>query len=879
MPISHDPPDVADDLGRAELALRLAESDPRQARALALGILAGAGQETTARCVAFRAATLACLQLGQLTEARRTVAEGIALARAALLPNQLAGLQATSALLWFHAEQPERAMSEIDAALGTSGGAESDVVAELYGQRAYLLFRLGRYEEGLLDSDSAISFLRMAPGDSAETIEARVLSNRALAHAYRGCYELATADLARSLELHRRGGAELLAAQVLHNLGFVATRLGDVPQALQHFDETLVAYVRLGLPIHDLMIDRGELLTMARLIPEARRAAAQAVEALERAGLTADVAEARLALGEACLADHDLPAAVAAAADAEEAFERQGRSSWAALARDVRERAHRADLVEPVAIFESAMRSLLALGTSGWHSRALEARVTAARSALAAGRGELALTALANTPESAPDAPAADRVLTIHARSLELLANGRPDDALEMLRGGLELAAAQASSLRAATGQGGHGSRVAAMAETGLGVVLAAGDGAAVLAWAELGRLARPPGPAVRASLAAGTWAGDLIGSLGDCVLVELVRYRDQLFGVVAAGGSLRLCELGPFEPVGRARAALRFAIGQLTAEHHSMAVRQAMAALLQRSVAALDGLLGAPLVATLELMGSFVNPWGADDLVIVAPGGLHDMAWGALCSLARFGITVVPSASAWFDRASSTCQPAGSGEVLLVAGPDLGAAGEELEALCSQCYPNRALSVLEGAAASRTRVLAGMSRAEIAHLAVHASFRADNPYMSSFHLYDGDLTVHEMAAFRPVPRPSCVVLSACDAGLAIAHPGEERTGPVPAILGFGTGHVIAAVAPLIDAVMPDVSVRLHRRLAAGTAPPVALREARHETGELFDLGCDELAAGGHSAGSVLAGACLVCHGGTGDLLGVTPLMLGESSL
>ncbi len=848
---------------------------------MALDIAKREASGDKARCVAFHAAALACLQLGEVSEARLQVSAGMALATSPALARQSAELIATSALLWFHAEQPDLAFAELDAALRNLGGNMGlEAAAALYGQRAHLLLRLGRYDEGLADSDHALRALSRLPSGSRETMEARVLSNRALAQAYRGNYELALADFARALELHASAGADLFVAQVLHNLGFVATRLGDVPLALRRFDQALVAYVRLGLPTHQLMVDRCELLTMARLIPEARRAAAEAADALEVAGLTSDAAEARLWLAEACMADYDLPAAAEAANQATVAFERQGRDTWAVLARDVNERARRGALVDSLAIYESACASAEALEGAGWLGRALAARVAAARSALAAGRNELALSVLRAGGQPDPGGPSAEWLLTLHAEALEHLALGRRGESLEALRRGLEAATVHAANLRLSTGQAGHGSPVAAMAETGLGIALSEGDPAGVLEWAERWRLgvrSAATAPDHDTDGPAPGFSGEtLLGSLGQSVLIEFISHNGALLAVVAGEGELRLCQIGPLKPIEAARSALHFAIGQLAGGRQQPAGRRAMADLLKRSATLLDALVIAPVLAAWR---RDERPFG--QIVIVPSGGLHDLPYGALSSLSGLPVTIAPSATTWAAGAGvdpdTTYRPT-TDDLLLVAGPDLRAAAAETEAVRTLCYADKRVRVLEGPDATRTAVLDGLSRAAVAHLAVHGRFRADNPYMSSFHLYDGDLTIHEMASLSPRPRPSCVVLSACDAGRIVAHPGEELTGPVPALLGFGAGFAIAAVAPLVDSAMPEVSVALHRRLAAGVSPPVALRDARQEIGELPSVDIEELAEGSDRVMAALSAACLSCHGPGGRLPGITPLMLGESS-
>lgn len=761
-------------------------------------------------------------------------------------------------------------MREIDSALSEVQDRDDVAEASLRGQRAYLLFRLGRYEDGLVESECAVEVLKRESSLRLQTVEARVLSNRAIAHVYRGFYELAVADLDRALELHRCAGAELYAAQVLHNLGFVATRRGDVPRALKYFDEALVAYLRLGMPLRDLLVDRGELLTTARLIPEARSAAAEAVELLDRAGLTADVAEARLSLAEACLADRDLPAAVAAAREAELAFSRQARPAWGVLACEVREQARRLGLdgeLGPLEEAQSACRSFVALERAGWHARALAVRVTAARAALLAGRSDIALSALDGIPPTSQDASPPELVLRTHARTLRHLAAGFPDEALITLRDGLEVALEHVRDIRDVTGQLGHGSLFAAMADTAVGIALDDGTPELVLEWGELGRLAHKPLPA---ALAGPPLVEDLLAGLGDTLLIEFVCHEGALAAVVASAGSVRLRQLGTLQSVERARSSLHFAISELSAERQTREVRRTMTDLFLRSRRELDEIV-APL---LEL----ASDSGPQPLVIVPVGVLHDMPWGMLPCLSAFAVTVASSATAWqqanIRRGARTTLP---GEVLLVAGPELGAAGREIEQLHSQCYPDRQVVRLAGPAATRSAVLAGLARAEIVHLAAHGSFRADNPYMSSFRLFDGDLTVHEMAAMSPQPRPGCVVLSACEAGRIVVHPGEELAGPVPALLGFGSGHVIAAVAALVDQAMPSISLALHKRLAAGRSPSFALYEARRDEGEASILEWSELVEGGDGVDAALSLGCLVCHIGGGPLPGAPPVMLRES--
>ncbi|MHB8457166.1 MAG: CHAT domain-containing protein, partial [Acidimicrobiales bacterium] len=605
-------------------------------------------------------------------------------------------------------------------------------------------------------------------------------------------------------------------------LGFLATRIGNIPLARRRFDEALLAYVRLGLPTHQLKVDRAGMFTAARLIPEARHALAEAADALEQAGLPADAAEARLALSEACLADHDVPAALEQASKAHEAFERQGREVWAVLSRDMKERAYR--LVtglheDPTGICQSAVRSAQALERAGWPIEALQARVTAARAALVADRPRMALLALGSLARSEPGSGSGtvgiavtEQVLRMHAEALALLAAGRPRSALDPLRSGLELATEQALALRRESGRGGHGQAVADLASTGLGIVLGSGSALEILEWAERWRLV----PTARGSTRL-LPAAEMLSLLDAAVFVEFVSHRGRMLAVTAAGGSLQLCDLAPVAEVEKACAVLQFAVRNLTRARTTSVPsgprdgsRLAMAACFHRSVLALDRLLD-PVAAFDRLSSVAKGP----EVVIVPSGPLHDVPWGLLPTLCHKAVTVAPSLATWIDSADPGGEPR---RVLLVAGPGLRCAEDEVRALVSECYQAHEVNVVLPEEATRCAVLEALSRCDVAHLATHGHYRSDNPEMSSLGLKDGDLTVHEVSELGHLPR--CVVLSACDAGRVSASPGDEVGGIVPALLtrGPGCGTAIAAGAPLVDSAMPALSVALHRRLLTGMA-------------------------------------------------------------
>jgi CHAT domain-containing protein len=73
---------------------------------------------------------------------------------------------------------------------------------------------------------------------------------------------------------------------------------------------------------------------------------------------------------------------------------------------------------------------------------------------------------------------------------------------------------------------------------------------------------------------------------------------------------------------------------------------------------------------------------------------------------------------------------------------------------------------------------------------------------------------------------PQHVVLSACDVGRISMRPGDEPLGLVATLLHAGSRTVVAAAAPVADAVAAEVMGEYHRSLRAGQRPAAALAAA-----------------------------------------------------
>ena len=136
----------------------------------------------------------------------------------------------------------------------------------------------------------------------------------------------------------------------------------------------------------------------------------------------------------------------------------------------------------------------------------------------------------------------------------------------------------------------------------------------------------------------------------------------------------------------------------------------------------------------------------------------------------------------------------------------------------------------LSGLAATAPEVLAALEGADVAHLAAHGSFRADNPLFSSLTLADGPLTVYDLESLATPP--SLCVLSACESGLSDVRAGDELMGLTAALLSLGTATIVASVVAVPDEPTRTLMTAFHEQLAAGLRPAEALALAQTGGGD-----------------------------------------------
>lgn len=746
--------------------------------------------------------------------------------------------------------------------------ARADLAPEQRGlfhaQRAILLRRTGRDEQAAGEYAAALATV----DERADPVAAaKIHMNRAVLHIAAARLSEARADLAETRRLAEVAGDEVTAAKALHNLGYVDYVAGDLPAALAKYAEVEAAYERLArgvLPM--LSLDRARVLLAAGLATEADRELADAIPALHHQESRQDEAEGLLARAEAALLGGRPGDATELAAEAEELLRRRDNPRWVA----------RAELLTATAALASGERAPTAVAVAADHlatrMRGLGldedgtvAELVSARAWVAAGEP---MRARAQIGERESHAERLETALLRHlARAEYAAATGDLGSAMAERRRGLERLHRVRGRLGALDLRGGAAVRGRELAQGGLEAALAAGQPAAIFAWAERTRAqgllfapARLPvgdgvdegewqelravsvtlaeaelsgvpaerlrarREALRRRLRRSTWAApgageaarrakltDVRARLGEGrVLVMLIAGGgDDLHALVVTTTSARLRRLGSRAAAEEATLRVRSALDAQAGRTLPTALADAVRAATAHDLDDLEAQLVAPL---RELIGD-------RQLVVVPTGGLTAVPWSALPSLAGTPVTVASSASTWVARTA----PA-SGPTLLVGGPRIARGDSELAAIEGVATGVPVVARLDGAAATVAATRKHWEDADVAHLAAHGHHAADNPLFSGLELADGLLMGYDLLAARRTP--SLVVLSACDLGLHDTRPGDESLGVTTALLAAGAATVIASVARVADGVAERVMVAFHRRLAAGDTPAAALAAA-----------------------------------------------------
>jgi len=135
--------------------------------------------------------------------------------------------------------------------------------------------------------------------------------------------------------------------------------------------------------------------------------------------------------------------------------------------------------------------------------------------------------------------------------------------------------------------------------------------------------------------------------------------------------------------------------------------------------------------------------------------------------------------------------------------------------------------TVLQGPAATRAAVSAGLHHHQWAHFSCHGMFDVTNPAHSGIVLHDGILTVADIAA--ATHHGELAFLSACKTGAYEPGNPDEATNIAAALHYTGWQHVIGTLWSVWDDAAADVTTRTYTHLTDGTKlQPAGAAQALH---------------------------------------------------
>jgi len=662
------------------------------------------------------------------------------------------------------------------------------------------------------------------------------------AHAYAGRYSQARARLKQARSYYVELGHDTVAAQMTHNLGWVAGLAGDFQLALDEY--ATAAPLLQGVDFWQdavLLVDRAEAELNAGLFRDAARDAAEAAELYRTHNAHAEEAEALLILAQASLVSGDRDAAGEAAGAAAAAFADQQRPGWLAESQVVLAQCDSIDADQLAVLSED-------LAVAGQARPAMTARLLAA----SGGRSEL-LDGIEPSTLSVHHQLLYDR-----ARAIRLRAAGNSDAALALLRSRLRTAGESSRAIGSVDVRAGSMAAMADLREIAAAICLERDDGAGLFEISELASLAAAQAPPPHAPLDSAfadararlrTLSAALrvaerefqdSGELADQVRRVEREVADQSRRVrndsLISGEPVTTVQVGElvagtpvvrFMRVGQELVRLDIDPGVTETSVHrlgsvdwfraqTLSLRASAERALQPSKSErLNAMTQASLSSlATELDTALFHGRASEQLTVIPDAALAGLPWGLLPSQAGISTMVLPMAGLVGGASQRQL-----GNVLTVAGPALAQADHEA-ATVAQCYEHG--TYLASTASTADVVLDAFADADVVHIAAHGYLRPDQPMLSSIELADGLLTLADLQRVRPMPH--VVVLASCSSARELSLDGDELFGAAAVLLSAGAGYVIACPISLPDDLdTTSVMTTLHKRLAAGDTPGQSL--------------------------------------------------------
>lgn len=788
-------------------------------------------------------------------EAKSRLDEAARIARRHDLRDELREVLLTRAAVNHELGKVVQAQRDLD----TAGQLSRSISVELAFQQATLDVNLGKLSRG-----AAVYRQILQDPDASVVVKAKTANNCAIVESQLGHPDEAQRLVELALSLPEVGPH--LTAVLASTRAWVTTQTGRLTQGVEEFAEAARLHSQAGLPLAEHYLEYVDALTDLRLLPEAYAMAVRAAGELDDHGVELMTGEGLFRVARLAALRGDEGAALDAAGQARDSFARQRRTAWRVRTDVIIGELRYAAAQTSPAVLASVRRAAATLDRLALPTYAIDAHLVAGRIGLALNRKGAALENLQRAAVIGRQAPV---LLRLKAHLASALAAPESDGAvLGHCRAGLDDLAqhrAAFASLELRVRASGHG---AELGRLGLASLVRDGTPAEVLGWLERTRAAalvavepttelgiddqlaelravqieitesQHGGTAdpwvllvrqreIEDDIRRRTWSGtaerreahrplstaELRSQLGDKVLVEYAILAEQVLAVVLDASRVRVVQLGGLDEVRQCADLVLFGLRRLTRPARSRDAARATRGAVTRGLRTLGDLLLTPLGI-------------ADDQpIVVSPTtGLRRIPWSALHSAPAF---VVPAASFW-SRTSRT--PPAGGEVLLVAGPDLPGAVEEVAEL-RDLYESPV--VLVPPASTIQAVLPHLASADLAHIACHGLLRADNPAFSGLQLTDGLLTLHEMD-IRSVA-PYRMILASCDSAVEAVYEGNEVLGFVGALMARGACGLVASVVLVPDAASVPLMQGLHRRVNDGQRLGDALFAARDDVDQSDD--------------------------------------------
>ena len=835
-------------LVRAEAAYRSAVANPAQAAPIAEAVVAEArlGGHVEPLVVGLRAQAWSARALLEGTRASRLLNEAVRLAVESDLEVRLGEVLVVRAVVNQELGRSRLAQRDLARARSLSGDKASP---ELDLQSAVLHQNAGRLTEAAAIYRPLLQN-RQGPVD----IRAKALNNLGLIEAQFGRYGVAMALLEQARQLALEVGPALT-AYFAQGEAWVLAHAGRLPESLRLFADAERLYGAAALPLGELHAEFADAMLELRLLPEARHAADRAVQEFTVPAVPLMQAEALLRVARVALMAGDTRKADQAAALAAASFRRQQRVGWAARAvvvgAEARVQGGSAALDDLIRV----RRAAVTLERLALTADAVEGHLTAGRLAVMLDRQRWAFSSFDRAHALARRSSTLTRLRGRMAAASAATLRGDRQRVLRHCRAGL----ADLERHRGALGStelrvlaSAHGVELGQIAlrmltrssapldvfnwlERNRSAALMSVQRTHVEGFAEEFELLRTMNAEIQATgggspalvarhsaleqrLRRLTWErsattdsvvrttaiGELRELLGGRALVEYGLLDGEVFAAVVSGGGVSVKHVGSLTVIRDELAKVAFLLRVLSRRAASKA-----APMLQ-SVQARIRRLRELLIDPLSL------PPG-QELVIVPVDVLQTVPWSALHDAP---ISLSPSASFWANTRRNT--RSGLGTVLLVAGPELPAAEEEIRRLSSL---HRDSVVLCPPDSTVSEVAVALEHAGTAHFACHGVIRSDNPMFSGLLLSDGYLTVQELELRNLAPHR--VVLAACEATADVSYTGGEMLGFVSALIARGTAGLLGSIQLVPDEAATSFMVRLHLRLREDVTLAVALHDAR----------------------------------------------------